>query len=409
MNDLSKSLFGSLEIAPFSRFTALLLAVLFLAGATMAPTAEAQIQTASTPSIDIPVLGSTDPSKGYKRKKATTHTKATAPARPSIFSSHSSSSSRLQNKSDFGLGWKPKPLVDTNPKPVVSTTTKTPTAPPAPKIDPAAEAFLRPMLPFISAVEENLQIRPSQQQSIQSRLNNLQTVLFGGVIYQDPSESLSKIAELYPQEAQKSRQQLLSELQKKTLSPKSVFVNSPSTQTKIAAPFPPRSDASTPAPSASRAPAPKPKTSFFKSKWDDEDPFKNDPFFNDSVSSNQQPPKQNAFKALGQGLASLAAIAAPVAGSYYLNKSLGNGNVNQQLPNYSYPYGPYNSGPYGYNQYGAPILNPAGYPLGTYYQDPYSGRLLPMNTAGAAPIIRSYPPYSYNNYPYSQQSMTTRF
>lgn len=362
----------------------------------------------------------------------------------------------LQNSNSFGVGWKPKPLVDHTPKPVTTLSPAASTKPVA-AVNPSTEAFLKPMVPFISSVEKELLINPGSTQSIQGRLDNLQSVLFGDKVYPNPSDALAKIAALYPAQAAQSRQQLISDMQKKTLSPRAVHMPNGK------APFPGTQKAtygyssggyssgasssggsswpvqtptySHPTPSApqfntnggttsinrpivrplyqqkSMSPPSQNSKSGWKSLlsstdedfWGGKDPF-DDPFFKDNASqpapqqAYQQPqapsmatsgagvppvgvsgqtyhqyvpkaPKPpsaagNAIRALGQGVLGLASIAAPVAGSYYLNKATGGTNHYSTYPNQYYGPG------YGYGAYGLP-----GQYANLPYATPYPGQL----------------------------------
>jgi hypothetical protein len=297
----------------------------------------------------------------------------------------------------FNNNWTPKPLVDTNP---VAKPVAVPVQPPA--IRPDAEALLKPAEPFIASVEKQLYIQPTGGITLVQRLNHLQTVLFGTTKYQDAGQLLNKLAEVFPQEAAQARANLTAQLHPKQpqqqshsgiyIPPqakvesersarKSRLVEAyPSVQNNrpVAMPY-------TEAPSPSMSTAPKKKRFWNRDdEWDDA--FKNDSFFNDHMeNTSPQSNTGSTLGGLGTGLASLAMLAGSLAGSYYLNKKLGNSNnslsdpyySNNGLLGYSPYYGGYGYGglPYGYSNYGYPrpygsltpgIIAP-GMPFGSNY------------------------------------------
>lgn len=308
---------------------------------------------------------------------------------------------------DFGGDWEPRPLVDTTIKPTAPTPTQTAFAKPPVPAQPELEAKLKPAEPFIHDVEEKLYIKPKAGTSLVSRLDTLQTVLFGEAKYQDANELLSKLAEIFQKEAAKAQvglnQQLLnskpagssnqSQAQAKpqnkplAYSPAqtSQTTNIPHQQPQYVPQYAPSMATVPKAPRQQTAPKPK-KKHFWQDDWESD--FENDPFFNDSLNSISQNQQQGPSKlsSVGQGLAGLAMMAGGVAGTYYLNKKLGNNSVpnNQQYynnpyyNNYGYPYSgnPYGYGyaaPYGYGTYAVPYGT--GYPPpppGTY-GFPYGG------------------------------------
>jgi hypothetical protein len=298
----------------------------------------------------------------------------------------------------FNNNWTPKPLVDTNP---VAKPVATPVQPPA--IRPDAEALLKPAEPFIGSVEKQLYIQPTSGTTLVQRLNHLQSVLFGTAKYQDAGQLLNKLAEIYPQEAAQARANLTAQLQPKQpqqqahsgiyIPPQAkmesdrsarknrVVETYPSVQSSrsVATPY-----AAVPAPSMSTAPK---KKRFWNrdDEWDDA--FKNDSFFNDRMeNTSPQSSTGSTLSGIGTGLASLAMLAGSLAGSYYLNKKLGNPNTSLSDPYYSnnglLGYSPYYGGGYGYGSL------PYGYPNYGYTR-PYAS-LSPGIPFGSTYFPRSY-------------------
>lgn len=270
----------------------------------------------------------------------------------------------------FAAGWEAKPLVDSAPsggvtpaEPVPSSNAAPTAQPPAPRL----EEVLKPAVPFIESVEAKLYLAPRKDELLATRLNRIQTVLFGEVKYQDAGELLAKMAELFPQEAAKARADLLAQM-KNSMPPqpaqsKPAAQPSPSPQTAMNAPiqtYPPAD------PKALK----KKKDSF----WGDDDDFFSDDDWDREFSHSQASSgsRGSGLANLGAGLASLATIAGSLAGSYYLNKNLGGSYT------YRDPYG----SPYYYNGYGAPYGMPYGYypgygSYGSGYATPYSTRIPP--------------------------------
>jgi hypothetical protein len=314
--------------------------------------------------------------------------------------------------SDYNMDWQPKPLVDTS-KPPISNPTNLEAAkkPPVPG-QPDLEAKLKPAEPFIHDVESKLSIQPKPGVTLVERLNNLQTVLFGTTQYQDARELLSKLAEIFPQEAAKAQASLNQELQN-TL-PHNDTSSSSAQPNAGKAPHPTVSMA-TPGTNGMNPPAmpyygqpqaynpaqppqqaiikPKKKHFWQQDDWDSD--FKNDPFFQDDHINNSQQPAPSKLSALGQGMAGIAMMAGSLAGAYYLNKKIDPTN-NQPYysndpyyPGYGYPYyGAYGYGggyPYGYyNGYGSYGAYPP--PAGAY-GSPYGGII----------TSRPYSPYYSNS------------
>lgn len=278
---------------------------------------------------------------------------------------------------DFAANWEARPLVDHSKQPPVTAPSPTPatgTKPATPKVDQAAlEARLKPAEPFITSVEKKLLITPKAGSSLVDRLNTLQTVLYGGQKYQDAGELLAQLATVFPAEAAKAQADLNAKL-KNSLPPATASQRPIVTQPQMAAATPQQNYA----PSGFghnqySKPQPKKKKRFWES---DDDPFANDPFFQDQPQSssyqNQQGNGPSALGSVGRGIAGLAMMAGAVAGSYYMNK-----NSNNALPNNNY----YNPG-YGYGNYGYPygyggVVPPGGYvPYGYgggVYGNPYYG------------------------------------
>jgi hypothetical protein len=305
---------------------------------------------------------------------------------------------------DFGADWQPRPLVDTSIKPTTPAQTQAISSKPPVPAQPELEAKLKPAEPFIQDVEARLYIKPKPGATLVSRLDTLQTVLFGARQYQDASELLGKLAEIFPQEAAKAQaglhQQLLNSKPAGTAGSQKPQVSSATPSKPIVQPsagtyqtqptqqqlqYAPAVAAS---PQRVQQPAPKAKKKrFWQDDWDSD--FENDPFFNDSLNNNSSQNRQqqgpSKLSSVGQGLAGLAMMAGGVAGTYYLNKKLGNNSLpnNQQYynnpyyGNYGYPYGgnPYGYGyaaPYGYGTYAIPYTNGYPPPAGAY-GSPYGG------------------------------------
>lgn len=276
---------------------------------------------------------------------------------------------------DFAANWEARPLVDHSKQPAVTTPSSTPatgTKPDTPKVDQAAlEAKLKPAEPFIASVEKKLLITPKTGNSLVDRLNTLQTVLYGGQKYQDAGQLLAQLATVFPAEATKAQADLNVKL-KNSLPPATTSQRPTVTQ--------PQKASATPQPNYTQSgfghnqngtPQPKKKKRFW---GNDDDPFANDPFFQDQPQSpsyqNQQSNGPSAIGSIGRGIAGLAMMAGAVAGSYYMNK-----NANNALPNNKY----YNPG-YGYGNYGYPYgygVVPRGgyvpYGYGGVYGNPYYG------------------------------------
>lgn len=325
------------------------------------------------------------------------------------------------------FSWQPKPLVDTS-KPVVHMPDAVPAQPQAPS-QPEIEARLKPAEPFIADVESKLYIKPKTGSTLVSRLNTLQNVLFGEQKYKDAGQLLSKLADLYPQEAAKAQATLMAEMKTaippgqpapgkvmmmKARDPKALPPNN-----GVIDNYPPAGGNGKQAPPSQYYPQPQQsavqqyqqpqqpqakKKHFWESKDDDWSDFDKDPFFKDnssnfgdSGSSSYSSEASGGSKvgAIAQGLGSLAMLAGGLAGSYYLNKKLG-GTSNRYPDNgyYGNPYGP-GYAPYGYG-------NPGGYngyvysPYGTQYANPYGNN-------GYYPQNGGYPSLGYYGYnPYAQ-------
>jgi hypothetical protein len=347
----------------------------------------------------------------------------------------------------FGSGWTPKPLVDPNApaslpsKPVADSSA-------ASAVDTELENALKPAEPFIRDVENKLLINPRTGASLASRLNTMQTVLFGEAKYKDAGEVLAKMAELFPQEAAKAHAELSRQMNQptaaatkpgkvmmmkgpsnggnplgapgagnmqalpQTLSPAGAhqkpIVSYPSSAQVSSQGAPPQT-----APQASPLPA-RTKRRFWQSDWDD-DPFKNDPFFKDSffnersssspslfqssVQSTGQPPVQSSAQSYGQpsgqspaqssgsrlqGLGSGLLGLASLAGSVAGNY-YSNKKWGGQPNNQAY------NNPYGYAPYGQGY--PYGYPYGAYPQGQGYGYGYPVYGQPAYSYGPAYAPY----------------
>lgn len=363
------------------------------------------------------------------------------------------SAERFTNNTDFGLGWRPKPLVDYNAPPPLppAPLAQAPVQPVQPDQNALVEQALKPMLPFVSSVEKTLQVNPGLGASAQSRLNQLQAVLFGEPLYQDAGELLSRLAQLFPMEAEQAHRQMQADIDQNSLaakmdakSPRYPYSDNP--YIKVVPPKTPKNQLKNqaqppqvasvsqplqmPMPPVTAGYAPQytqqviqppsqepkhfsipgwprnqnnngaqPNTTTKKQtskKHRSDDPF-DDPFFTqDSAFSDDSfyrdtPSSRSGgggetLKSIGRGLAGLAMIAAPIAGTYFLGKtSLGD----QLLPSTSTNpyYNPYYGGGYGYPTYGTPYgVNAYGAPYGANsYAVPYGTTFsngVPLNNLG---------------------------
>jgi hypothetical protein len=309
--------------------------------------------------------------------------------------------------STFGNNWTPRPLVDTAQSPATpaKSTTTTP-AQPTPSVSVEQEARLKPYELFISDVEKQLSLQPKAGTSLVNRLNGIQTVLFAGPQYQDAGQLIGKLAELFPKEAAKAQSQMASQSTAPSIESSTDLTSEKARKTvpKAANAAPSQapvngnqyqgsSFANSAMASAPSAPAKSRKKHFWNDDWDD--PFANDPFFQDTPSnsitgsaygSNRsvnpvagvQQAAPSKLKAFGQGLAGLALVAGGLAGSYYLNRNSSRNAYpygNRYDPSYNSPYG---YAPYGYNPY---------YGNGGYSQNPYGVTYGPyQGTSSISPI-----------------------
>jgi hypothetical protein len=295
---------------------------------------------------------------------------------------------------DFSSGWEPKPLVDTSApanKPAVAPTQPQASKPTGPSSE-EIEKRLKPAEPFIQDVETRLSIKPKSGDLLAQRLSRLQMVLFGEPKYDDAGQLLAKLSEMFPQEAAKAEAALLT--QAKTVVPPISAAGSKSKQAVVHAPA--SSVTSAPQPMMSpqvSSTQPQKKRNLWKSD-DDWDGFDNDIFFNEPTSRNDSGSGAGStLRALGQGLGGLAMMAGSLAGTYYLNKKMGNGPSPYYPNNGYYNNGYYNNGgyyntPYGYAPYGA-------YPTGILPPGTYS--LPPGYNGTYGPPTGYYAPYNYNN------------
>jgi hypothetical protein len=322
--------------------------------------------------------------------------------------------------SDFGGDWQPYPLVDTAKKSsdaaVILSALTDRQAQTALQADQARqEAKLKPYEPFIQGVETELSLKSKADISLVQRLNTIQAVLFGGPQYQDAGELLAKLADVFPKQAAKAHEQLMRQMQS-TLPPATSATKHASGQTAKVFPeassekrivrhsdgylnrYPavmvPTGQAGTSVTQAVQPSSPKKKHGFWGN--DDDDPFANDPFFQDTPSTpqaNQSPPTNQNYspsekgyndsqqpsrlKSVGQGIAGLAMMAGSLAGSYYLNKKTPNRPYYDNNYPYGSPYGGY--GPYGAypNQYYGAYPGYGSYGYNNYYgtspYNPYAG------------------------------------
>ncbi|WP_303673423.1 hypothetical protein [Vampirovibrio chlorellavorus] len=293
--------------------------------------------------------------------------------------------------SDFAADWQAKPLIDhsapavkaptTTPSPASSASKTASSSAEQAALQAALEEKLKPAEPFISSVEKQLLIAPKAGSPLIQRLNTLQAVLYGEPRFQDAGELLGELARLFPAEAAKAAADLQAKLQaeKPASAPSSAGKTAPKRPT-VSNPMPPTLAPAMANTAQQSSPSPARKKRFWQSE---DDPFANDPFFQDQPNRNAdsysgtpdiaQQAGPSRLASIGQGLAGLAMMAGAVAGSYYLNR----GN-NTALPQNGY----YNNAPYGYPPYGAPY----GYGVGNRYFGPIPGQV----------------PYGYNPvYPYA--------
>jgi hypothetical protein len=254
----------------------------------------------------------------------------------------------------FAANWQARPLIDHSIKPQTTSQSVKPEAVQSAVTQTnqaALEAQLKPAEPFIASIEKNLLISPKQGALLTERLSELQTVLYGQPKYQDAGELLAEMAKLFPAEAAKAHAELTAKLQNSLPSPsvrntRPVVPGSssapPAIQTQPATANASQTGFGTP--STTAAPQ-KQKKRFWKNP---NDPFANDPFFQDQPTAYQsQQNGPSTLGAIGQGLAGLAMMAGSVAGSYYLNRNSGNAGLLPQNGFFNNPYA--NSGfPYGY-------------------------------------------------------------
>lgn len=356
--------------------------------------------------------------------------------------------------SDFGAGWQPKPLTDTNAPAPVKTQAQPSSAKPAqPPVQPDLEARLKPVEPFVKEVENRLTLTPKPGATMVQRLNDLQAVLFGAQQYQDAGQLITKLAEIFPQEAQKAQAEMEKQFQS------SMQANAPANsagngvKTNKTQAFTPASGMqpaiANAAPSSSaNQPKPKKKKRGF---WDTDDfgsDFDNDPFFQDTFQGraktsmtqgasastsgysqqqnyNQQPyaaqantQQQSAgpsrLATVAQGLAGIALAVGGIAGAYYLNNKMG-GSKGYNTPGYNpYASGAYGN-PYGYAPYGYGVTPYAPYGTMTSVV-PYGGNasMMPYQTSpyvapgyGAVPFGAMGQTYSYAPYGSSQTFSNT--
>ena len=311
---------------------------------------------------------------------------------------------------DFAGNWQPKPLVDNSaPAPVKAQSPAATTQAPPPA-QPELEARLKPLEPFVKEIENRLTITPQAGSGLVLRLNTIQTVLFGGPQYQDAGQLITKLTEVFPDEAKKAQAEMDKQVQlaQQAMQQANAAAAAKAGKGKITAPgaqFPAQNQvASTAAPAQTASP--KKRRGFWNSDDFDSD-FENDPFFRDafqgraktgampggtntsSVNSIQQPAQnyqnnQNAqayaqqsagpskLAGLAQGLAGLALIAGGIAGASFLNGKMG-GVKN------GYGYSPYGYPNYGYSNYGAPYGASA---YGNGYGMPYGGNISPYGYGG---------------------------
>jgi hypothetical protein len=310
----------------------------------------------------------------------------------------------------FADNWQARPLIDNTIKPqAASKGIKPETAKAsASQMDLAIlEAQLKPAEPFIASIEKNLLLSPKKGALLTERLSTLQTVLYGEPKYQDAGKLLAELATVFPAEAAKAHSDLTTKLQPSTaqntkpVTPDSSTVQ-PTTQTPPAF----ASHSQSGFGNLSVAPYPKQKKRFWNKS---NDPFANDPFFQDQPNPPVAYPNQQSgpstLGAIGQGLAGLAMMASSVAGSYYLNRNSGktgllpqNGYYNNPYANSGYPngYAPTAYGllpgqvPYVYNQPYLSRPTPGYGGLTTQVYQPYGNAAQSISPLGAPTGFRPY-------------------
>ncbi len=311
--------------------------------------------------------------------------------------------------SDFAADWQAKPLID-HSAPAATAPVATPSIanqPASPNAEQAAlDEKLKPAEPFISSVEKQLLITPKAGMPLTQRLNALQAVLYGEPKFQDAGELLGDMARLFPSQAAKAA----ADLQAKMQAEKPV-----STQPSTGKGATNRPTVSSPAAPAMANLPPSSASTKKKHFWQSEDdPFANDPFFQDQPNRNTdsyssdptsgQQTGPSKMAAIGQGLAGLAMMAGAVAGSYYLNR--GNNAMTPQNGYYNNPsgYNPYGT-PYGYgnNGFGTNAYGqiPAQVPYGYNPAYPYSYPNAYPNTypGGMTLNAQPYRPYGTTTFP----------
>jgi len=282
---------------------------------------------------------------------------------------------------DFAANWQPKPLVDTS-VPHTPAQAKASDALPAPTVvQPDLEAKLKPVEPFVKEVENRLTLTPKPGVTLVQRLNTLQTVLFGAQQYQDAGQLITRLTEIFPQEAQKAQAEMDKQLQQTASNPSNQTGSKSATPNKVGtnASNQPMSSVAN-VQSGAKPSAPKKKRRSFWNSDDFSSDFDNDPFFQDAfqgrlktsafqAGSTMQTQSQAAqsmnaqsystptpvqqqsngpsrLAAVAQGLAGVALAVGGLAGAAYLNNKMGGKSSN-------YPYNGAYGNPYGYgNVYG---------------------------------------------------------
>lgn len=297
--------------------------------------------------------------------------------------------------SDFGAGWEATPLLkpgDIVPATASGATAEAPASEePGIAAAPSLEETLAPVMPFIGAVEEKLSINNDGGVTLHGRLNKIQNVLYGEPRYDDAGELLASLSEIFPAEAAKTRQQLMAEMAN------GGFSAQPQPRQQAAASPPGRAHSGGPRIVESYPANPNVNyqaqaQSYQKNYYQQQQhAYQARQDYADELKKRR---RMDTLKSVGKGLGALALIGGALAGSYFLNKKLGNNNpVAQDVPdNYYYPGYGYPPGyGYGYSPYG-------GYGYG---YSPYSGMTrVPGVPGGIYGMTRS--PIRYRSIPSSR-------
>lgn len=328
--------------------------------------------------------------------------------------------------SAFGAGWVPLPLKKTDKKQPKAAENTVQAAEEAPLQSPLKDPnqLLQPAEGFIVAVEKRLMLVPKPQEALTERLNHIQMVLYGTEQFDDAGQLLSALSESFPQAAVEARQQLMQDMasfkpdedgrlskptkriRQKTenlapthpqATPKQVATSSP--QSTSGVPLQPLYSGSGNLQNGWDSPFDESWDNDFDKNWDDyKDANKEAREANEEKlkrweKSQKKEARFESLKSLGRGLASLAMVAVPMAGQYYLNKSadtVNNSRYQTTYPNYG--YGQYQPGYGGYyypangypNPYNNAYTGAYGYGVNPNQYSPYGSLATPYNYSPSA-------------------------